>query len=298
MKYVTFLLTVLTSVTIQSQITTVTVGGNPLCGTSTNGSSMARYNGALGTKSWNAILYTASDIGISESGTITDIAFIADCKSSACSYDTASGQVVYMALTNASSFTSTNRPDLNTMTEVYSGDVTWVRGTGSPYEWTTITLDNAFNYDGSSNIIIYYENNFTAELGGFFGCGASPNYMVNNLGANRVIYANSYNGMPPATGFFNNQTPLLQLIINTETLSINNSKDNKLSASYFIRDKQLVVTGTLDYNLKLYNLKGQLILNSQQRNSIFNLPNTITSGIYIIEINSNKGQLRKKIVIQ
>ena len=97
---------------------------------------------------WSKIIYTQSEIG--EAITINKIAF--DVSNTPSSYTT-NDQRIYMAHTTDSTFANGNKPDPATMTEVYTGSITW-DGSG----WHIITLDTAFSYGNVDNLLIYYEN--------------------------------------------------------------------------------------------------------------------------------------------
>ena len=111
-----------------------TVGG----GSNTNGNlpTNVYYNYSLTQQ-----IYTAAEIGYN--GRITAIAFKAN-ESTARTFD------VYMAHTSKTAFASTT--DWQTMGPsflVYHGDVSF-----DDSDWTTITLDTPFEYDGTSNLNI------------------------------------------------------------------------------------------------------------------------------------------------
>jgi len=298
-KITTFAFYLITGIML-AQTTTFTVGNNPLCGSSISSLAPANYNGFSGQNSWSSIIYKASDINYTSQGLITEISFIADCRSSSCSFDTATNQKVYMMLTPANAFTSTNRPDVNTMTKVFEGDVTWLRGTGSPHEWTTINLMTPFVYDGTSNLLIYFENNYDDELGGFFGCGESPSFLVNNLGDNAVIYARGYTGEATVTGGYSNQTPLLQLTIDSSTLSVNSHESINRGIFFYNKTKELKLINIEHLKLSIFTISGKLVktkkVNNKMPNYTINL-STLNTGVYILKANYSEGTITKKIVI-
>lgn len=298
-KITTFAFYLITGIMF-AQTTTFTIGNNPLCGSSTSSLAPANYNGFSGQNSWSSIIYKASDINYTNQGLITAISFIADCRSSACSFDTATNQKVYIMLTSANSFTSTNRPDANTMTKVFEGDVTWLRGTGSPHEWTTINLMTPFVYDGTSNLLIYFENNYDDALGGFFGCGESPSFLVNNLGDNAVIYARGYTGAAPAVGSYSNQTPLLQLTIDSSILSVSSYESINSGIYFYNKTKELKIINIEYLKLSIFTISGKLVktknVNDKMPNHTINL-STLNKGVYIVKARCSNGVITKKIVI-
>ena len=97
---------------------------------------------------WSKIIYTKADIG--SPITINKIAFNVS-KTPPYSY-TVNDQRIYMMLTADASFADGTKPDPSTMTQVYSGSITWESG------WTIISLDTPFSYNNVDNLLVYYEN--------------------------------------------------------------------------------------------------------------------------------------------
>ena len=109
-------------------------------GTGTSTTYVTPFNSLWGY-SFVEQIYTAEEIDMS--GSITSISF----------NNSSSGQTnnitVYMKLVNRTSFTSAT--DFETVTAadiVYTGSHDFAQG------WSTITLDNPFDYDGASNLLI------------------------------------------------------------------------------------------------------------------------------------------------
>jgi len=97
--------------------------------------------------SWAASIYKASELNFV--GAIDSIRyFVTQSMNTYLMND----QRIYMMLTTDSSFSNANKPDPTTMTMVYTGDITWTAG------WFKIPLQNQFVYDGTSHLIIYWEN--------------------------------------------------------------------------------------------------------------------------------------------
>jgi len=93
-------------------------------------------------------IYTAGELG-GLPGVITNIAFFNGGSEKTRSYD------IYLKHTTKDSFY--NNTDWITVSEsdkVYSGSVTMVVG-----EWTTITFDTPFSYDGTSNLALIVDDN-------------------------------------------------------------------------------------------------------------------------------------------
>lgn len=92
-------------------------------------------------------IYTASEIG--QAGSINSIAYYCTSNAVARNLD------VYLVHTSKSSFDSTS--DWIAVTEsdkVFSGEISFVQG-----DWTTITLDKPFNYNGTDNLCVIVDDN-------------------------------------------------------------------------------------------------------------------------------------------
>lgn len=116
-------------------------------GDGTTGQSNVPFNGYY-DYGWSAMIYPQSDIDYE--GDITEIAFYVDNTPS--SYQK-NDQKIYMGHESDSEFSSTSKPDPSNLTKVFDGNLTW-DGSG----WHTITLDDAFGYNNSDNLLVYYEN--------------------------------------------------------------------------------------------------------------------------------------------
>ena len=122
----------------------VTIGD----GGTANNQYLPGYN--LYNYSYTQQIYTANEIGTA--GTINSIAFKNTGEEKTRTYN------IYMALTDKETFESVT--DWVAMSEddlVFSGELTFAVG-----EWTTITLDTPFAYDGSSNLIVSVADNSNA----------------------------------------------------------------------------------------------------------------------------------------
>jgi hypothetical protein len=116
-------------------------------GTGTTGQSNVPFDGYY-DYGWSAMIYPQSDIDYE--GDITEIAFYVDNTPS--SYQK-NDQKIYMGHESDSEFSSKSKPDPSNLTKVFDGNLTW-DGSG----WHTITLDDAFGYNNSDNLLVYYEN--------------------------------------------------------------------------------------------------------------------------------------------
>ncbi|OXA94124.1 hypothetical protein B0A75_19920, partial [Flavobacterium oncorhynchi] len=215
MKKILFLIIVIYTSTTFSQ-TTTTVGGSPICGSTTSSDVPANYDGFSGTKSWAGMIYKSSSIN--SNGKITKIGFVVDCvTSSRCTFNSALNQKIYLGEIDESTFNTNQKPDVNLLTKVYEGTITWTRGLQSlGVEWITITLSTPFQYTGTKNLIIVFENNNNTALGGMFSsCGSKPRFLIKNGDQNSTIYKN-YN-MFSNTGSRGKQLPIIQLTITPST---------------------------------------------------------------------------------
>ncbi len=85
--------------------------------------------------------------------------------------------VIYMANTTKSNYTDGNDwISSENLTQVYSGGIT-VNGSG----WVTITLDTAFEYNGTDNLVIAVEENMA-------GYDANENFYASSVATNQTIY--------------------------------------------------------------------------------------------------------------
>ena len=120
-------------------------------------------------------IYLASELNNQE-GRITKIAYRATTTAATRNLD------IYIRHTDNASFSSTT--DWTTMGpsfKVFSGNVAF-----STSDWTTITLDTPFEYDGTSNIIICVVDN----TGSTSGSNNSYTQFYRYSGTNRALYAN------------------------------------------------------------------------------------------------------------
>ena len=143
-----------------------TVGGGT--NTGSNLPTNVYYNYSLTQQ-----IYTAAEIGYS--GRITAIAFKAA--------GTATRTLdVYMAHTDLTAFSSTTSWEtMGSVAKVFSGSVSF-----SSTDWTTITLDTPFEYDGTSNLNIC--------VGDRTGSWVSTiNFNTYSTNANRALYINNDN---------------------------------------------------------------------------------------------------------
>jgi len=104
--------------------------------------------------SWSGMIYTQSEIN--KTGTLKTLSFYVDASSPSSS--TLTNQKIYIGHTSASSFPSspdetlTSEISVSDYTLVYDGSVTFTPG------WTTITLQQPFDYNNVNNLFVKMEN--------------------------------------------------------------------------------------------------------------------------------------------
>lgn len=97
---------------------------------------------------WSRVIYLQSEIGAA-----IDITKISYCLSNTVENYETNNQKIYMKHTTDTIFFSNDYEDTSTYQEVYNGTINW-DGSG----WFDIILDTPFNYNGSDNLVIYYQN--------------------------------------------------------------------------------------------------------------------------------------------
>ncbi|MEI7597024.1 MAG: GEVED domain-containing protein [Bacteroidota bacterium] len=115
-------------------------------GTGTSTQSNLPFNGSY-DYSWSGMIYNAYEIATK--GKIDTIAF----NISGASNYTILNQSIYIGHTTDTAFADASKPNPATMSLVYQGDITF-DGDG----WFKIPLTNSFDYNGTSNLIVYWEN--------------------------------------------------------------------------------------------------------------------------------------------
>jgi len=104
--------------------------------------------------SWSGMIYTQSEIN--KTGTLKTLSFYVDAASPASS--TLTNQKIYVGHTTSSAFPSspdetlTSEISVSEYTLVYDGSVTFTPG------WTTITLQQPFDYNNVNNLFVKMEN--------------------------------------------------------------------------------------------------------------------------------------------
>ena len=141
--------------------------------------------------SWTASIYKASELGFV--GNIDTIMY--SVYNSTTTPFVMNNQMVYMALTTDTVFATADKPDPATMTQVFSNTISWVPGLFK------IPLQTQFNYDGTSNIIVYWENHDGSYTSGY------PNfyYSVADVNANKYQYQDA--SFPTQAGYLTTTRP-------------------------------------------------------------------------------------------
>lgn len=163
-----------------------------------NGTSLTSYIPCYGfyDYGWSACIYTAAELN-----TKGDIDSIGYYVGNSVNNYTMPNQKIYLAHTTASSFSSTAKPDPNTMTEVYSGDITWA---GPALQ--EIALDNSFNYNGNDNLLVYYENHDGNYSSGY------PRFSYASTSGNMAKYDYQDNSFPTGSGSMSTNRPNIKFM--------------------------------------------------------------------------------------
>ena len=157
------------------EIEDITVGS----GTNTNSyiPTYTYYNYSLTQQ-----IYTAEEIG--SAGTITAIAFkVSNSKTATRSLD------VYLKTTSASTLSSWT--NCSSSDKVFSGSVDFLAS-----DWTTITLDTPFEYDGESNLLVCVDDNTGSYIQ---GSSNNPQFYVYSTSNRTLRYYNDYTNPDPSS---------------------------------------------------------------------------------------------------
>lgn len=159
-------------------------------------------------KSWAAMIYESSDLG--ESGTISKISFLVDYNNSSSCSSTESNQKVYMKLVDNDTFADANNEDVSQLTQVFSGDVTWVKGERTDLDgaWSEITLDTPFAYDGTKHLLVYVWNEAGSEAGCIGGSWGGPTFLVTPGSGKYKKYSGD---TVPDSGSSSSQVPVIRI---------------------------------------------------------------------------------------
>ena len=133
-------------------------------------------------------IYLASELN-NQKGRITKIAFRATTVSAT------RNLTIYMAHTDLSTFSSTTSWEvMGNVAKVFEGNVAF--GTS---DWTTITLDTPFEYDGTSNINLCVVDNSNTTVGSW----TSQMQFYRYSGTNRALYVNGSSSYANTVGYSN-----------------------------------------------------------------------------------------------
>ena len=152
-------------------IFTVPQGGDVTIGGNNPGTSNGGY---LPTHVWYKYsltqqIYTAAEVGTA--GTITAISFNYNGSTSS------GARTVQVYLSHTSSSTISSWVTQSNSNRVYSGSVTFTQG------WNTITLTTPFEYNGTSNLLLTFDDNT-----GSYSVDETQSFYTYSTGANRAIY--------------------------------------------------------------------------------------------------------------
>lgn len=146
---------------------------------------------------WSAMLYKANEIN--SVGRIDTISFYVN--NAVTAYPMLS-QNIYMSETSDAIFATADKPDPATMTQVFTGDLTW-NGPG----WYKIALQNPFTYSGNSNLMIYWEN-----MDGDYISSGYPYFNSTPTTGNLAKYKYQDNTFPTTAGTLTVNRPNIKFI--------------------------------------------------------------------------------------
>jgi hypothetical protein len=149
---------------------------------------------------WSQVIYLQSEIG--ESTEISGISYYVNNTPS--NYEMLN-QRMYLKHTTLATFPDAAYDDPATagFTQVFQGDVTW-NGSG----WHEITFDTPFAYNGSDNLIVYWQNH-DADY-----ASSGPKFRYTEQ-SNRAKYKYADNSFPAVSGLRNNYAVNIRLHVGT-----------------------------------------------------------------------------------
>lgn len=137
-------------------------------------------------------IYTPAELGAA--GTISGIQFKNTGAEKTRTID------IYMSNTTNTTFASgTSWITVTEADKVFSGEVTFVNG-----EWTSITFDNPFTYDSTSNVVLTIDDN----TGSYTSSPHMANLVYDAAGNQAIYYTNDNNNLDPTTTITTSGTPL------------------------------------------------------------------------------------------
>ena len=172
------------------------VSGVPsIIGTGTSTESYIPFYGYY-NYGWSASLYKANEMNFA--GKIDTVAFFVN--NSITPYAVIN-QMMYMSTSTASTFALADKPDPATMTLVFSGNMSWT-GPG----WYKIPLQTPFNYNGTDNLVVYWENHDGTYVSGY------PIFNYTSTTGNMAKYNYQDASFPTANGTLTTSRPNIEFI--------------------------------------------------------------------------------------
>ncbi|MGM0647146.1 MAG: GEVED domain-containing protein, partial [Bacteroidota bacterium] len=156
------------------------------------GTSTTNYIPAYGfyDYGWSNMLYLSSEVG--NAGMIDTVYFYVD---NSISGYVMPNQTLFMENVGATALT-TGKPDPANLTQVFDGPVDW-NGPG----WVAIPLDNAFFYDGQSNLQLYWENRDGDYSSPY------PIFRATSVSGDYAVYEYQDNSFPVSAGSMSSVRP-------------------------------------------------------------------------------------------
>ena len=276
--------------------TTVTVSGNsftmpnypvtvsaifskPAGGDTTIGSGTSTNNGGyLPTHVWYKYsltqqIYTSSEVG--SAGNITAISFYYNSSTSSGS------RSIDVYLAHTSNATISSWQTQSNSNKVYSGSHTFTQG------WNTITLNTPFAYNGTSNLLLTFDDNT-----GSYDVSSTQSFYTYSTGSSRAIYYYKDSGNPnptttvsvnASTSQYNAQIKITKEVPSTEgylSVSSNNITGFEAISGYMASEAQniAVIGNNLQTNLTVTAPTGFEVSTSSTDNYASTLTLTPSNG--------------------
>ena len=163
-----------------------------------NGTSTQSYIPVYGYfgYGWSGSIFTAAELNTK--GDIDTLAFYIGNTPS--NYNMPN-QRIYLSHTTSSNFANANYIPNTSMTKVYDGPINW-NGSG----WFKIPLTTSFNYNGTDNILVWYENHFGTWSSGY------PQFRYTTTSGNKAVYDYQDGSFPTTSGTTTTSRPNMQFL--------------------------------------------------------------------------------------
>jgi len=219
-----------------------TPGVQTTVGTGTTSESYIPFYG-LYDFGWSAMLYKASELNFM--GRIDTISFYVN--NTVTAYQMLS-QNIYMSETPDAVFATSDKPDPATMTQVFTGDLTW-NGPG----WYKIALQNPYTYSGNSNLMLYWENMDGVYVSGY------PYFNSTPTSGNLAKYKYQDNTFPTTAGTLTVNRPNIKFIHTAKGCSSNRVSDTVFVSSIPACDVSVISMDSPNSGIELTNAEQVIV---------------------------------------